>query len=226
MLRKTLLACGILSSLLYLAMNVFVAAQWPGYSSFSQVVSELSAIDSPTRSLWLPLGLLYGVLLLAFGYGVWRSAQARQRRPLRVAGALLVVYALIGLFWPPMHLRPVLAAGGGTLTDTLHIVWTAVEGVLMVLAIGFAAASFGRRFRVYSIASIVSMLVCGWLTGTFAPAIQADKPTPWVGVWERVVIASQMLWIAVLSITILRGRSHHGAAMNTSSPARGRRAAA
>jgi hypothetical protein len=34
--------CGILSSLLYVAMNVFVAMQWEGYSSASQAVSELS----------------------------------------------------------------------------------------------------------------------------------------------------------------------------------------
>jgi hypothetical protein len=30
---KTLLVCGILSSLLYVAMNVFIAMQWEGYSS-------------------------------------------------------------------------------------------------------------------------------------------------------------------------------------------------
>jgi hypothetical protein len=44
---------GIVSSLLYVAMNVFVAMQWEGYSSASQTISELSAIDAPTRSLWV-----------------------------------------------------------------------------------------------------------------------------------------------------------------------------
>ena len=53
MLRKTLLVCGILSSLLYVAMTVLVAMQWEGYSSASQTISELSAIGAPTRSLWL-----------------------------------------------------------------------------------------------------------------------------------------------------------------------------
>ena len=42
-LRRVLLVCGILSSLLYVAMNVFVAMQWEDYSSFSKTVSELSA---------------------------------------------------------------------------------------------------------------------------------------------------------------------------------------
>jgi len=202
MLRKTLLACGVLSSLLYAAMNVVVALQWPGYSSFSQTVSELSAIDAPTRPLWVSLGFVYGTLLFAFGWGVWRSAAAR--RPLRIAGALLMGYALFGFFWPPMHLRPVLAAGGGTLTDTLHIVWTAVSGVVMVSAMILAAAAFGTRFRAYSTVSIVLILSCGWVTGTYVAAMQANLPTPGLGVWERVLIGFQMLWIAVLATMLLR----------------------
>ena len=56
MTRPILLVCGILSSLLYIAMNVFVPMQWDGYSSASQTVSELSAIGAPTRSLWAALG--------------------------------------------------------------------------------------------------------------------------------------------------------------------------
>jgi hypothetical protein len=42
--------CGILSSLLYVAMNVFVAMQWEGYSSVSQTVSELSAIGCVSKT--------------------------------------------------------------------------------------------------------------------------------------------------------------------------------
>jgi hypothetical protein len=49
--RQLLLACGLLSSLLYVAMNVVVPMQWQGYSSAAQTVSELSAIGAPTRPL-------------------------------------------------------------------------------------------------------------------------------------------------------------------------------
>ena len=70
-MRKALLVCGIVASLLYLAMNVLIPMQWEGYNSASQVISELSAIDAPTRSLWVPLGIAYTVLMLAFGGGVW-----------------------------------------------------------------------------------------------------------------------------------------------------------
>src|SRR5213082_2883864 len=71
MARRSLLVCGIMSSLLYVAMNVFEAMQWEGYSSASQTVSELSAIGAPTRPLWVLLGIAYTLLVTGFGWGVW-----------------------------------------------------------------------------------------------------------------------------------------------------------
>jgi hypothetical protein len=105
-----------------------------------------------------------------------------------------------------MHQRTVLAAGDNTLTDTLHIVWAMVNGLFFLLAVGFGAAAFGKRFRVYSIATLVILLACGAWNGTYASAIQADLPTPWAGVWERIVSTTYMLWIAVLATTLLRTR--------------------
>lgn len=200
-LKRFLLVCGILASLLYLAMNIITAKLYPGYDSASQVVSELSAIGAPTRPLWVGLGIVYSLLMIAFGLGVLQSA-AESRR-LRIAGTLLMVSAIIGAFWPPMHQREVLAAGGGTLSDTLHIVFTAVCVPLTMLAIGFAAAVLGKPFRIYSIATIVVMLGFGVLTGIDSPKMEANQPTPWIGVWERIGIAAQMLWLFMLALTLL-----------------------
>lgn len=204
MARKALLVCGIVSSLLYLAMNVFVAMRWEGYSSASQTISELSAIGAPTRPLWVFLGSAYTLLVAAFGWGVWESA--RRNRPLRVVGGLMIASGIIGLAWPPMHQRAVLAAGGGTLTDSLHIVWSMVTVLFFMLAIGFGAAAFGKRFRLYSIVTMVILVVFGALVGLDAPRVGANLPTPWVGVWERISIGVFMLWVVVLAITLLRVR--------------------
>lgn len=202
MLRKVLLVCGVLSSLLYVAMNVFVPMQWEGYSYTSQTISELSAIGAPTRPLWVLLGTTYTLLVAAFGLGVWGSA--RRNRLLRVVGGLMVAYGVIGLFWPPMHQRAVLAAGGGTLTDTMHIVFTMATVLLMLLAISFGASALGKRFRLYSIATMVVLVAFGALTGLDAPRVSANLPTPWVGVWERINIGVFLLWVVVLAVALLR----------------------
>jgi len=198
--RTGMLLCGVLSSLLYMAMLLFVPMGWDDYSSASQTVSELSAIGAPTRPLWRLLGLVWTLLYAMFGAGVWVSAGPG--RTLRTVGGLIVASALIGIFWPPMHQRAILAAGGGTLTDTLHIVWTVVTGLLTMLAIGFGAASLGRRFRLYSLLTMAIVLASGAWTGTYASAINANLPTPGAGVWERINIVAWLVWVMVLAAVL------------------------
>jgi hypothetical protein len=206
-MRDAGLVCGVVSSLLYLAMNLVVPVEWPGYDPASQVVSELSAVGAPTRPLWVVLGIFYTALVVAFGYGV-RLAAAGDRR-LRVAGILIAVYGALGVVWPfaPMHLRPVLAAGGGTASDTMHIALGVATEVIYLLALGFAAAALGRAFRVYSLATLAAVFVFGALSFRDAPRIGAGLPTPLVGVWERINIAVFLVWVVVLAVGLL-ARGH------------------
>jgi hypothetical protein len=199
--REPLLACGILAGVLYVAMTLFVGMLWDDYSTADQTISELSAIGAPTRSLWTVLGTIYSALMMAFGWIVWKSAPYRA---LRIAGALLLMQAVFGVFWPPMHQRAVLAADGATITDTLHIVWTVVTSLFFMVALGFGAAALGKRFRVYTLVTMAIVFACGAWTGTYAPAIQANTPTPWVGVWERLNTNVFMLWVVVLAVMLLR----------------------
>lgn len=199
---RLLLVSGILSSALYTAMLVFVPLSWPGYSSVSRVVSELSAIGAPSRPLWVSLGFVWIFLYVAFGVGVLLSASGS--RALCVVGAMIVASGVVGAFWPPMHQREVLAAGGGTLTDRLHIAFTVVNGLLTLVAMGFGAAALGKRFRYYSVATMLILVVAGAMTSGDAPRLDANLPTPWIGLWERINIGAWLLWVAVLAALLLQ----------------------
>lgn len=213
MLRKILLACGILSSLLYLfEINIFAPMRYPGYSVKSQVPSELFAIDAPANTaLFRALGTLYVVLLIAFGIGVWLSAG--EKRSMRVTGALLVASAVVGYVGSffPMHQREVLAAGGATLSDTMHqIIYGAISSPIAFLYIGFAAyAVRDKWFRIYSVVTILIMLAFGGLLAMDSSKIGKNEPTPWVGFNERILIAAFMTWIIVLAIVLLRSERTH-----------------
>ena len=196
--RKSLLLCGVISSALYVAMLVFVPMRWEGYSSASQTVSELSAIGAPTRTLWVVLGIGYALLTAAFGLGVLESAG--RSRALRAAGGVLIAQSIIDLLWPPMHLRGTEA----TLTDTMHIAFSMAWLLLMLLAIVFGAAAFGRRFRLYSGATVAVFVVFGALTIPDGVRIAAGLPTPWVGVWERINIGASLLWVVVFAAALRR----------------------
>src|SRR5580765_364664 len=70
MLKRILLACGVLSSLLYVGIDALAALRYPEYHSYaSQAISELGAVGAPTKELVDPLFIIYGVLLIAFGVG-------------------------------------------------------------------------------------------------------------------------------------------------------------
>lgn len=203
-LRKALLLCGIISSLLYVAINIIVPMQWETYDVASQAPSELSAIGAPTRTLWSVLATPYTFLILAFAWGVLKSAGGS--RNLRIAGGLLMAYGALGLLWPfaPMHLRETLAAGGGTLSDTMHIALAAVTVILYLLALGFAAGALGKHFRLYSIATFVMVLVFGALTFLEAPGMAKNEPTPLIGVWERINIGVFLIWVVALAVMLWR----------------------
>lgn len=200
-MKKGLLICGILSTLWYLAINIFVPTQYEGYSIITFTVSELSAIGSPTRILWVLPTIFYPLLLVAFGWGVLKSAEGNHA--LRVAGTLIIAYSIFNFYWPPMHMREVIAAGGGTITDTLHLVWAMITLLFMMFMMGFGAAALGKRFRFYTIATWIVFIVFGILTFKESPGIEANLPTPHLGIWERINMGAFFLWVVVFANALL-----------------------
>lgn len=202
--QKSLLYCGIVSSLLYIAINMIVSSQWEAYNTKSQTISELSAIGAPTRFLWTVMALPYTFLVLAFGWGVYQVSGTIKR--LRIAGILLLIYGATGFLWPfvPMHLRETLAQGGGTVSDTLHLVLGAVTVIIYLLTLGFAGSSLGKPFRIYSIITLILLVLFGILTFNASTGIVKNEPTPLIGTWERLNIGLFLVWIVVLAIILLQ----------------------
>lgn len=198
--RQVLLVCGILSSLLYGATDILGGLRYDGYSFTSQAISELMATGAPSEGFVDPLFIAYGVLALAFGVGVFREADGRNRA-LRITGAMLIGYAAIGVAGPTffeMHPR-----GAGSLdSDAPHIVLTGVLVLLLLLAIVFAAFAFGNRFRLYSFATLLILIMFGALSAPYGARLATGQPTPGFGIFERILIYLSLLWVAVLAIAV------------------------
>jgi hypothetical protein len=208
MLRKVLVGCGIVSSVLYIVGDGLGTLRYPGYSYADQEFSELTAQGSPVRPLMVGLnGILYTVLVTAFGVGIWTSAGSK--RAGRITAAMLLGYALTGMVtgvFFPMKTREALAAGEGTLRNAMHPPGTIVMSLFIVLAMAFGSTLLGRRFRYYTHATIVTLVVFGILASLQAGQMVANEPTPWMGIEERINIYATMLWVAVLAIALLRAQ--------------------
>ena len=194
-----LLACGVASSVLYVAADVISALRYEGYEYHAQAVSELAAVGAPSRPLFVALMLIYNVLLIAFTAGIWRAAHGR-RTMYYLAAAFVgnVVAGTFGLLLFNMDQR----GAEDTFRGSLHGPATLVESIFIMASMAFAAATFGKTFRIYSIATIAVLIVFGIWTSLSVPAVAEGEPTPWMGIIERVNVYGYLLWVAVLAVVL------------------------
>ena len=198
--RRALLSCGLMSSLLYLATDIVGAVNYPHYDYTGQAISEMSAIGAPTAELLAPFQTLYSILFALFAGGVWFAADKYPR--LRWSAGFMLGLAGLGIGWAlfPMHVR----GTEPTLTDTMHLVMSAASVSLLVAIIASGGLALGRGFRVYSAATVLAMLLFGYLTTLDVPRVAAGEPTPWLGLNERLSFLAWLTWMAVLSSLLLR----------------------
>lgn len=199
--QRSLLLSGIAAPLLYAAADTLAGLRWAAYSFRDMTISELGAIGAPSRPLFAAILVPSYLLLAGFGAGVRRAAAGRAR--LRVAGSLVIAFAVLALTVGqvvPMQPRGVEQG----LAGALHLVEGLVAMLLVLSAMVLAAAALGPRFRRYTAVTIAIVLVFGAWSGADAPRIGAGLPTPWVGVRERVFWYAYQLWFIVLALTLLR----------------------
>jgi hypothetical protein len=208
MTRKLLLFCGVLSSIVYVGVDLLAEVFYGAYHSFtSQAISELMATGAPTERFVDPIYLfLYGPLVIAFGVGVWMSPGPK--RSMQLTGGLIIASGIIGLSGPTLFEMNVRGSGGDPRADVLHIALTMMLSVIIMLFIGFGASVRGRRFRIYSYATLAVMLVLGPLTGLASRPMTVGEPTPWLGIAERILIGAYLLWVAVLAMSLIRAREN------------------
>jgi len=203
MVRKVLLICGIITPLLRVITDLLSAMWYPGYSLRDQSMSQLAAVGAPTQQFQIALLAICALLTIAFGAGVWESAEGK--RSLSITAIIIVSFGITGLI-TSLFPQTAMQLEEGLAPQMVHIIVTAVAVLLIVLFIGFGAAAYGIGFRIFSAAMIITLLLFGFLAATKAPqAVQFAYP--WMGILERVSYYSYLLWTLVFAVVLLRARS-------------------
>lgn len=200
-LRRSLLFCGPVASLIYVLTDLAAAARYSGYSLADQAVSELFAIGAPTAPFVTALFSLSSLLLAAFAVGVGLSAG--ENRALRLASWMFAANALDCLvLWNifPMHMR----ADAKTLTDTMHVVLSV--NLFVWLAPSFIAFGCKGWMRWTSVAAIAILLVPTIFAFRYVPALNVGADTPGLGFAERAAQYGYQIWEAVLAIELVGRR--------------------
>lgn len=203
-MKRLMLLCGVFAPLLYAVADALAGLYWGDYSFRDQTISELGAIGAPSRFLFTLLLIPTYLLLLVFGVGVWRMAGGNRR--LRMAAGLLIAFGVIAITIGPFVSMQMRENEQG-LTGALHLIEGGIEMLILFAAMGFAAGSLGRGFRLYTIITIILVLIFGAWSGMDAPDVEAGLPTPWLGVKERIFWYTYQLWFAVLALRLLQQRA-------------------
>jgi hypothetical protein len=204
MVRKLLLLCGMLSSLLYVVTDVMAGWRYERYSYADQNFSELLATGAPTRSFMLVMSIAYNALTFIFALGVWAS-HGPKHVP-RITGLMIVGYAVVSMITALMFQMDVRGAAP-TPRGSLHGGMTLLMSLFILLSMVAGAFLLERWFRCYSFATIGIGIAFGVLTSLQIPQLAVGQSTPWMGLTERVNIYATMLWFAVLAGAQLRGHA-------------------
>jgi hypothetical protein len=190
-LRKVLLACGPLAALEYIGWHELAALRWEGYSRISNAISELHFTGTPSKSFLDPWqGWVDSALLAAFGIGIWLSAQGS--RSLRLIGAVMIVPAAMIPLWMIF----------GEASIAAHLALVGVGILCWLVAMGFGAAALGKRFRIYSLVSLATVVGFFALGFSYVSEANAGQPTPFLGLYERIGFSAYFLWMTVLAVAL------------------------
>lgn len=197
---------GVVSLLSYTAAVVFSPLAYPGYNWMAQAVSDLSAADAPSLTLWNQLASLYDVCGMVSVMMVCVFIGGKLGRTIRVG-----IYLFAAMNWVSAvgyAMFPLTSSGyAGTFQDGMHVVVTVLVIVLsvaslVVVMVGGYREKLYRPLAVWATAALVLML---------AGAIGVNVvPATYVGIPERFSVFAATGFNAVLGIALFRGFAPRG----------------
>ena len=176
-MKKTLVQklglLGVGSFLSYTAAVVFAPLAYPGYCWTAQAVSDLSAANAPSLSLWNQLTSLYNVCELLCVMMVCVGIQGRGTKLLRTG-----IYLFAAMEWVSavgFRMFPLSDSGyAGTFQDRMHLLATALVVLLSVasLTVILIAGCRDRGCRSYGVCAgiALAMMLVGALGMKLVPA--------------------------------------------------------
>lgn len=197
---------GVISLLSYTAAVLFSPIAYPGYNWMGQAVSDLSAVNAPSKMLWNQLASLYGVCGMVSVMMVCVFIQGRLNKLLRVGIYLFAVMNWVSSVGYTMF--PVTDSGNaGTFQDVMHIYVVTILVVLLSVAALVVIIIGGCREKKYkSLAVWASAALLLMLAGAIGINV---VPLEYFGIPERFSVFAATGFNAVLGVYLFRGFEFH-----------------
>lgn len=201
--RKFMYYGGILSPIFFVLVDIIGGMITPDYSRIINAVSELTQAGSENIYLLSSLFVISAVMGIGFGIGIVTEFSYSRSKLIFSGGILIIINGifsgLTGTIFPmdPFNVDI-------TFAGTLHIILTALNALMIMLLIPMMGIGFYRErqwesFRLYSIITLLIIVIFGGST----PVLMMND-IGLLGLFERIVIYSYLLWFFVLAFKLIR----------------------
>jgi len=164
---------GVASFVSYAVAVIFSPLAYPGYNWLSQAVSDLSAQDAPSLSLWNSLSSLYNVCEVLCAVAVCLGIQNKKSKLLKTGVWLFAIMEFVSAVG--YRAFPLSTSGyAGTFQDVMHMITTALVVLLSIASlVTVIVAGFKQKeYKSYAICACVAlgMMLVGALGMKIVPA--------------------------------------------------------
>ena len=185
-------ACATLGVASVVLLTILGGAAFPGYSHTSQFISELGATGAPHGALIRFGGFLpAGVFLCLFVVGAFKVLPRSHITTLGLAG--IAIYAsgyIAAAFFPcDSGCRPVQPSFSQIVHNLFGLVGYLLAP-LSLFALGWSARNWPGGTHLTALAFVAAVI-------TLAGLLALDPGFPYVGVVQRVIEASVLLWVII-----------------------------
>lgn len=203
-LDKILVISGLLSFLVILSIDVFLAPFYPGYDYYSDVISMLGAVDSPVAFFTNILFFLFGFFMLLYGFGLYRNYAEDNWAKL---GSIIFIaigagLSLIGVFQCDPGCVDV------TLTAEVHQFFSEVPmmiapvGVIFFVFHEFGGKGFRGKGDKFFLYILLAIIILGTLFTAIHVEFNMDRNLN--GFYERLAIYVPVSLMALTSLYLYK----------------------
>jgi hypothetical membrane protein len=194
---------GIIGPVIFLLNDIIGTIITPGFSPIIHAVSELTQAGAENAVLLNSLFLIAAIGLVLFAIGLIAHYKYGTSKAIFLGGIFIIflgiLSALTGTIFP---MDPF--GEDATFAGNMHQYLTYVNIALIILAIpiigtGLYKEKQWKSFKIYSIITVITMVICGVLTG-----VLTANNIEMLGLFERITIYAYQAWILILAVQLTR----------------------
>ena len=196
-LVRLLSLSGVVAAVFY-SLHVYLGIQnYPGYSSLSQAVSDLTAIDAPSYIIASRFSALYSMFSVLGCIFVYLIVSSHANKTFRLGVGLYAI--MISVSAVGYALFPLSGQGfQGTFQDIMHFYVVTIAVVLLSIASLISISIGGWRNRETKAMAVLALVA---LVSMFVGSIGIGlAPKEYFGVLERFSVYSVVVYTALLGL--------------------------